>query len=334
MKTVGVVIPYYQRDTELVLKALDSIASQELPPETSVRIFIVDDASPVPLTTALALLPPDYPHPIIAITQENGGPGAARNRGLEAAQEHKVDYIAFLDSDDFWYPGHLLSALSMLDEGSTFYFSNTLDDPFDWLHYTKYAARHHSRTEDGYRPLERVVPADEFLLALFEENVTQTSQVVYDFRRHANVRFDPTYRNAGEDHAFWIDLTKQADQVAYSTVIYGARGHGVSMYRSTLSWDVETASGRLVDQMTFWKRSLDRFGKGREGREILKSNLTLREMAVLFIAARGSVRAPLQSLRLLARALQANPGMALRCPQLLLAMPGYYRDLKAGRVVI
>ena len=107
MKTVGVVIPYYQRDTELVLKALDSIASQELPPETSVRIFIVDDASPVPLTAALALLPPDYPHPIIAITQENGGPGAARNRGLEAAQEHKVDYIAFLDSDDFWYPGHL-----------------------------------------------------------------------------------------------------------------------------------------------------------------------------------------------------------------------------------
>lgn len=40
------------------------------------------------------------------LVQENAGPGAARKRGLEAAE---ADFYCFLDDDDFWLPHHLAS---------------------------------------------------------------------------------------------------------------------------------------------------------------------------------------------------------------------------------
>src|SRR5207248_1137222 len=39
--------------------------------------------------------------PVRVFTQSNKGPGAARNLGAEHASG---DYLAFLDSDDLWFP--------------------------------------------------------------------------------------------------------------------------------------------------------------------------------------------------------------------------------------
>jgi glycosyltransferase involved in cell wall biosynthesis len=45
------------------------------------------------------------------ITQDNRGPGAARNRGIAEAT---AEYVAFLDADDEWYPRHLENSLKAL----------------------------------------------------------------------------------------------------------------------------------------------------------------------------------------------------------------------------
>ena len=43
------------------------------------------------------------PHSVQVIVQPNGGPGSARNTGLDSAPPD-TRYIAFLDSDDEWTP--------------------------------------------------------------------------------------------------------------------------------------------------------------------------------------------------------------------------------------
>ena len=96
MISVSVIIPTYNR-AHLLPRCLDSVLSQDLQP---LEIIVVDDGS----TDATAqLVSRDYPG-IKLVSRENKGVSAARNAGIDAAQG---DWLAFLDSDDAWFPGKL-----------------------------------------------------------------------------------------------------------------------------------------------------------------------------------------------------------------------------------
>jgi glycosyltransferase involved in cell wall biosynthesis len=95
---VSVVIPVYQRQIDGV-RAVRSVLAQQ---GALGEIVVVDDHSPDPF-----VLPPDIAADgrVRLIRHEsNLGEAGARNTGIAAA---RCEWIAFLDSDDYWLPGKL-----------------------------------------------------------------------------------------------------------------------------------------------------------------------------------------------------------------------------------
>lgn len=89
----SVVIPVYNR-AEIIETALDSVFAQSF---NDYEVIVVDDGS----TDDTGKVVKAYPKPVRLIRQNNAGPGKARNTGIEAAEG---EYVAFLDSDDQWFP--------------------------------------------------------------------------------------------------------------------------------------------------------------------------------------------------------------------------------------
>ncbi len=96
---ISVIIPAYNAASSIT-RALDSVKAQSL---KEIETIIVDDGSTD--FTRLAIMSYIEKHPkmdIIYLYQENAGPGAARNTGIEHATG---DYITFMDADDKAPPG-------------------------------------------------------------------------------------------------------------------------------------------------------------------------------------------------------------------------------------
>ena len=87
---LSVIVPVYNGERFLG-EALSSVCSQCVIP---MEIVVVDDGS----TDGTAKIARDFDL-VRYVPQENGGPAAARNRGVENA---RGDLLAFLDHDDLW----------------------------------------------------------------------------------------------------------------------------------------------------------------------------------------------------------------------------------------
>ena len=104
-KYVSVIIPAYNA-ASLIGRCIDSVLSQF--GVDDVAVIVVDDGS----TDETSGLVRGIDDPRITILrQENQGPAAARNRGLEEAAG---DYVAFLDADDYWKPEFLSETVGFL----------------------------------------------------------------------------------------------------------------------------------------------------------------------------------------------------------------------------
>jgi glycosyltransferase involved in cell wall biosynthesis len=104
---VTVIIPAYNAAGHIA-GAVESALAQEF---KTFEVVVVNDGSPDTEALEQALAP--YRDRIRYLVQENGGPSAARNLGLRAAQS---EFIAFLDSDDIWLPRFLAVVVPLLQE--------------------------------------------------------------------------------------------------------------------------------------------------------------------------------------------------------------------------
>ena len=103
--TITCVIPVYN-GARYLDEALDSVLAQDV---DGLDIVIVDDGS----TDDTPAVLDGYGDRLRVIRQDNAGPAAARNRGVEAATG---TYVCFQDADDLWVPGRLQRQLAIFDE--------------------------------------------------------------------------------------------------------------------------------------------------------------------------------------------------------------------------
>ncbi len=111
MPLVRIVIPTFNR-ASLLAKALGSVLLQSC---SDFEVLVIDDGSTDNTEDLLKQLSIRDSR-IRYLTQSNCGAAVARNKAIREPGQHK--YIAFLDSDDLWYPRHLEESVTTLERES------------------------------------------------------------------------------------------------------------------------------------------------------------------------------------------------------------------------
>jgi glycosyltransferase involved in cell wall biosynthesis len=105
---VTTIIPVFNRPDQL-REAVASVLSQD---HGSLEVLIVDDGSTDNTWAVAQELAASAPNAVHALSQENGGPGAARERGRLLALG---EFIQYLDSDDVLLPGKFKAQVAALN---------------------------------------------------------------------------------------------------------------------------------------------------------------------------------------------------------------------------
>jgi glycosyltransferase involved in cell wall biosynthesis len=161
---------------------------------------------------------------------ENSGAGAARNKAIEQA---KGAYIAFLDSDDRWYPQKLERQVSFMKDNG-YYFSFTSYDMMD---------------EDGNQILKEVTAASRITYAnALYKNPIGCLTAMYDARFFGK-QLMPEIRKR-QDYALWLKLLKNTDAHGLQEILatYRVRTNSVSSNKLGLlkyEWKIYREEERL-----------------------------------------------------------------------------------------
>jgi len=104
---ISVIIPIHNRSEDLT-RSVPSVLSQT---EQSFELLIIDDAS----TEDLKPIVEGFNDARIKLIRNDikGNAGSVRNKGMELAQGN---FIAFLDSDDDWFPEHLSTRIAFIND--------------------------------------------------------------------------------------------------------------------------------------------------------------------------------------------------------------------------
>jgi glycosyltransferase involved in cell wall biosynthesis len=168
-------------------RAIESVLAQTLP---ALEILVVEDGSSDPdLPTAFG---EDADRIRVLAHPMRLGAAAARNTGIEAA---RCDWIAFLDSDDRWFPQKLARQFAQLEA------DGWPDNPLCCCNILVRAPGRKARPHNRTRPRS---PLSEWLL--IGGNTAQTSGLMLRAELARELRFDPALTR----HQDWDFLLRAA----------------------------------------------------------------------------------------------------------------------------
>jgi glycosyltransferase involved in cell wall biosynthesis len=200
-----------------VSRAINSVLSQSF---RDFELLVIDDNSTDESASEIQRCDDER---MRVFRRVESGPGgyAARNFGIERAE---AEWIAFLDADDEWLPGHLMRMKELIDRHSDV---NIVAE--GWLTTLSEAPdgkKHYSRYHDHYsgQPERRLD-----LLSYLEERLAGRSPFCTDVVtvRRASLREVggfPAACSRGGDTALWLELMSRNGKVACGTA-FGAVYH-------------------------------------------------------------------------------------------------------------
>lgn len=186
---ISIILPYFNA-AAYINETVDSIVAQTYP---DWELLVVNDCSTDIDTEAVLEIVKEKDKRIrILSTPTNGGAGIARNMGIKEA---KGRYIAFCDSDDWWYP-------TKLEEQMNFINNNGYEFICSWY-------------EDANENLEpyyvmKQKEKQSFKDLLYGCNIG-TPGVIFDTQRIGK-QYMPQLRRA-EDMGLWLSILKQVDYI-------------------------------------------------------------------------------------------------------------------------
>lgn len=256
--TIAVIIPFFQRETGILSRALASIANQNYPSD-AIHVVIVDDSSPVSAATELTVCPPPEGLRIKVLKQANAGPNEARNTGLQTL-EPGTQLIAYLDSDDEWVGDHLARAVFALSLGFSAYFANLF---------------HLGATTNEFEKAKRVRPLDHMMIGndptlrayqgdmvhqISTANIIFMPSLVIDVPSLGQARFPLAHRHGGGDYLYWMELIHHGAKFAFSTTPEVRCGQGINMWYGS-GWGTDGLAMRIVDEARFRRTVLSKYAK-------------------------------------------------------------------------
>lgn len=199
MTAVDIVIPTYNH-ARFIGDALRSVIAQSFGSWRAIIVnnFSTDDTHDVVASFA-------EPRFTIVDFANHGIIAAARNHGLSLAT---APYVAFLDSDDSWYPRKLERCLASLDDGADVV-----------CHGERWTSADGTYRDVVYGPERNA----SYSRLLFRHNCVSTSAVVARRALLAELRgFDerPEFVTA-EDYELWLRLARQGARYVFVPEILG-----------------------------------------------------------------------------------------------------------------
>lgn len=239
----SVLIPAYNIES-FILQTLESALSQTI---RNIEIIVVDDGSTDNTTGIVNSLNDNR---IRLIHQPNSGVSVARNRAIAEAQGK---YVAFLDGDDIWLPGHLETALHFFEaHPEVHWYSSSFEN------------RHEITKEDMRRIIDSKCPCyvgNYFVVRMQDWTAVWTSAIVMERNCIPELLFPPGIVN-GEDDIAWakfasyhlffgncsaVTVYYRQRQFSASTAIMGNRPERFKALLENAAFYSEIAESRKFD---------------------------------------------------------------------------------------
>ncbi|WP_028004063.1 succinoglycan biosynthesis glycosyltransferase ExoW [Sinorhizobium meliloti] len=303
MAKLTVVIPYYQKEPGILRRALASVFAQTL---EDFHVLVIDDESPYPIADELAGLAQEERERITVIRQPNGGPGGARNTGLDNVPADS-DFVAFLDSDDVWTPDHLLNAYQSMTrfDADCYWASITGGDAFYYHFGVADLEKSETVTRLSESPLVVELPELQDVM-LKNWSFLHMSCMVIGRKLFKKVRFEATLKLAAEDVLFFCDCVLASKRVVLCDAAGAVRGEGLNIFHS-----IDNDSPQFLKQQFNTWVALDtlegRYRNRPKAMEAIRSYKHTARRQALWSQARRIKRRKLPQFDLLARWLWRDP---------------------------
>ncbi|MBB4010590.1 glycosyltransferase family 2 protein [Allorhizobium taibaishanense] len=229
MAKLTVIIPFYQKEAGILRRALDSVFRQTF---QGFDIVVVDDESPYSIDLELEPLEPERRARVRVIKQKNGGPGGARNTGLDAIPADSA-FAAFLDSDDEWTPDHLQNAYDAMTRFGADCYWASIHGGDDFYYHFGMAELKKTETAIELQDKPMVIELPEMPVVMLKNwSFLHLSCMVIGRPLFEKIRFEAELRLAAEDVLFFCDCVLAAKRVILCDAAGAERGEGINIFHS------------------------------------------------------------------------------------------------------